>query len=264
MTPSRPANVAADGSPSLERTFRVPKAAELVAHHLRRLIVTGELKEGDNLPSENALIEEFGVSRPTLREAFRILETESLISVKRGARGGAQVHVPSSDMAARYVGLVLEYRQTTLADVLEARAIVEPPCAGRLAVQRSAADLKRLRKAVDDADAVIDDPGLGIRRQQEFHALVVELGGNETIRLMVSMLRQIIDTATIAKIERDAGTPGERTAQHLGHRSHRRLVEHIANRDGAAAERLWRKHILETTAFLTEGTTSATVVQLPM
>jgi DNA-binding FadR family transcriptional regulator len=226
--------------------------------------VTGELKEGDNLPSETALIEQFGVSRPTLREAFRVLESESLISVRRGARGGARVHVPNSDLAARYAGLVLEYRQTSLADVLEARAIVEPPCAGRLALRRSAADLKRLRKAVDEADAVINDPILGIRHQQEFHALIVELGGNETIRLLVSMLRQIIDTATFAKVARDAGTPGERTAQHFGHRSHRRLVEHIAARDAAAAERLWRKHILETTAFLTDGTTSATVAQLPI
>ena len=67
---------------------RVPKTAELVASHLRRQIVRGELKEGDALPPESALMEHFGVLRPTLREAFRVLESEALISVRRGARGG--------------------------------------------------------------------------------------------------------------------------------------------------------------------------------
>ena len=72
---------------------RVPKTAELVASHLRRQIVRGELKEGDALPPESALMEQFGVSRPTLREAFRVLESEALISVRRGARA-ARVSTP--------------------------------------------------------------------------------------------------------------------------------------------------------------------------
>ena len=68
---------------------RAPKTAELIAGHIRRQIVRGELREGDTLPSELNLMEQFGVSRPTLREAFRILEAESLISVRRGLRQAA-------------------------------------------------------------------------------------------------------------------------------------------------------------------------------
>src|SRR5438445_51107 len=115
---------------SVARAVRVPKTAELVAAHLRRQIVRGELKEGDALPPETALMEQFSVSRPTLREAFRVLESEALITVRRGSHGGARVHVPNGDVAARYAGLVLQFRETTLADVLEARAVIEPPCAG--------------------------------------------------------------------------------------------------------------------------------------
>ena len=70
--------------------LRVPKMAELVAGDLRRRILRGELVENDALPSESALMQRFGVSRPTLREAFRVLESESLISVRRGAHGGAR------------------------------------------------------------------------------------------------------------------------------------------------------------------------------
>lgn len=114
-------------------SVRVPKTAELVAMHIRRQIVTGQLREGDALPPETALIVEFGISRPTLREAFRILESEGLITVRRGARGGARVQEPSSDVAAGYAGLVLQHRNTTVADVLQARVVVEPPTARMLA-----------------------------------------------------------------------------------------------------------------------------------
>ncbi|WP_338010625.1 FadR/GntR family transcriptional regulator [Gordonia sp. KTR9] len=82
---------------------RVPKAGELVAAQLRRQVVTGELKAGDPLPSETTLMERFGVSRPTLREAFRILESESIIVVLRGARGGARVLAPNESVAARHL-----------------------------------------------------------------------------------------------------------------------------------------------------------------
>src|SRR5207245_2326520 len=64
------------------RQVRVPKTAELVARSLRRQIIRGELGQGEALPSESALMEQFGVSRPTLREAFRVLESESLIDAE--------------------------------------------------------------------------------------------------------------------------------------------------------------------------------------
>src|SRR5947208_1536000 len=119
------------------RAVRVPKTAELVAAELRRQIVRGELKAGDALPPETNLMEQFGVSRPTLREAFRVLESEALITVRRGSRGGARIEVPTGDVAARHAGLLLQVRGTTLGDVYRARMIVEPPAAGMLAGRKS-------------------------------------------------------------------------------------------------------------------------------
>src|SRR3954454_4025076 len=115
---------------------RVPKMAELVAQQLRRQIIRGDLPEVASLPSGAVLMKRFGVSRPTLREAFRVLESEGLIRVRRGAHGGARVQVPSGEAAARYAGLVLEFRGATLQDVYEARGVLEPPCARRLASRR--------------------------------------------------------------------------------------------------------------------------------
>ncbi|WP_459976700.1 FadR/GntR family transcriptional regulator, partial [Mycobacterium avium] len=96
-----------DGRPA-ERP--VERAAEVIAGQIRRRIIRGELGEGEALPTENELLIQFGVSRPTLREAIRVLESESLIEVKRGSRGGIRVSVPRVEIAAHYTGLMLEYR----------------------------------------------------------------------------------------------------------------------------------------------------------
>jgi GntR family transcriptional repressor for pyruvate dehydrogenase complex len=113
--------------------IRVPKSGALVASSIRQMIVRGEVDEGDVLPPEGVLTERFDVSRPTLREAFRILESEGLISVRRGSRGGARVHPPSESVAARYAAVVLQSRAETIAGFFRARVIVEAPAASMLA-----------------------------------------------------------------------------------------------------------------------------------
>jgi DNA-binding FadR family transcriptional regulator len=245
------------------RTVRVPKMAELVAADLRRQIVRGDLEEGDALPSENVLMEQFGVSRPTLREAFRVLESEALITVRRGARGGARVHPPKGDVAARYAGLVLQYRGATLADTYEARTVIEPYCAGLLASRRTKADLEALWQNVEEAeDALKEDPNRFIRKHTDFHALVVRLAGNETLQILDEMLHHILEIAHWSKTANDAGTPTGDRVNHKGARAHRRLVELIEAMDADGATELWRKHLAEADRYLQEGPIAKTVLDL--
>jgi len=253
--------VAAEIRPEDSGRVRVPKTAELVAAKLRRRIISGDLQEGDVLPSELALQDQFGVSRPTLREAFRLLESEGLIVVRRGANGGARVQVPSADVAARYAGLMLQYRGTTLADVYEARAALEPTCAGMLAKRRTAAQLRNLWQNVNQAEKLLDDPAAGVALQQEFHRMLVDFAGNETLRILLGMLHHIIDQAAYSKVVRDAGPPS-RTAMHVGHRAHRQLTELIEAKNAEGAERLWRKHGAETSDYLLKGAAASTIVEL--
>lgn len=252
-----PANVR-----SLGRQIRVPKTAELVAADLRRKIVRGELAEGDALPSEAALMAEFAVSRPTLREAFRVLESESLISIRRGARGGARVHVPNGNVAASYAGLVLEYRGTTLKDVYDARTFIEAPCAALLAQRRTEQDLERLRAAVAQAEQLMDDPHAFIRAHMEFHALVVELASNQTLAVLNGMVRHIIDLANWSHVDLDAGTPENVRANKRGFRAHVRLVELVAARQASDAEALWRLHLREAEDYLLSNKSMTTVLDL--
>ena len=251
----------ANGRP-LGQRIRVPKTAELVAADLRRKIVRGELAEGDALPSEAALMAEFAVSRPTLREAFRVLESESLIGIRRGARGGARVQVPDGNVAAGYAGLVLEYRGTTLQDVYDARTLIEAPCAALLAQRRTEQDLARLRAAVAQAERLMVDPQAFIRAHMEFHALVVELAGNETMAVLNGMVRHIIELANWSHVDRDAGSADNVRANKRGFRAHARLVELVAARRADEAEALWRLHLEEAENYLLRNKSMSTVLDL--
>src|SRR5262245_28731201 len=114
-------NSGADRDPM--ESLRTPKLPAVVADALRRRILTGALRPGDNLPLEHQLAAQLGVSRPTLREALRVLEAESLIRTRRGSRGGAEVIGPSVESAARYVGYLLQFSGTTLDDLAKTRLL---------------------------------------------------------------------------------------------------------------------------------------------
>ena len=112
-----------------------PRRAMVVATEIRSRIAEGSLGEGDRLPPLAELADEFGISRPTLREALRILEMEFLLDLRTGDRGGATIRTPSSRVAAQLAGIVLEARRTTLADFYRAVRLDRTPHhgSGRLA-----------------------------------------------------------------------------------------------------------------------------------
>jgi DNA-binding FadR family transcriptional regulator len=239
------------------------RAADVIARKIRRRIIRGELTEGDVLPSEADLLTEFGVSRPTLREAIRVLESESLVVVKRGSRGGIEVSVPRVEKAAHYAGLLLEYRQATTADVFTAAAAIEGPCVAILARNRSADDVKQLRAAVEAERDVSDDPGKLLEQQNDFHRLVVDMAGNQTLTILSDVLRHIIELATRSYVDEHGGSsPASAASAATATRTHAKVVEFIADKDGPAAEALWRKHILATSARLRSSGVAGSVVDL--
>src|SRR5438445_3633029 len=99
----------------------------MVADRLRDQIVDGELV--DELAPMEQLVQEFGVSPPSIREALRILENERLITVRRGKVGGAVVHRPRPDSVGYSIGLVLQSERVRSTDLRAALAELEPVCA---------------------------------------------------------------------------------------------------------------------------------------
>ncbi|MGS0753570.1 FadR/GntR family transcriptional regulator [Roseateles sp. GG27B] len=170
-----------------------PKAAEMVAAELRRQIVTGRLKPGDKLHPENVLVTEFGVSRPTLREALRLLESESLITISRGKHGGSRVSSIDLSAAARQVGVFLQLQGATLQDVWLARTIIEPPAVALLAAQRNPQALAELEANITEArEAAQHDLTRYADLSAEFSLLITRHCGNQTIHLLASLIYDII------------------------------------------------------------------------
>jgi GntR family transcriptional repressor for pyruvate dehydrogenase complex len=224
-------------------TIRIPKTAELVADSIRRQITGGELKEGDTLLPEAQIIEEFAVSRPTVREAFRILESEKLISVSRGSRGGARVHTPKADQVARYAGFVLQSGKASYRDVYEARIVIEPPAA-RLVAETRWKDAPATLRAVIAAQRTAQDAGDFGRAVATFHTRLIELTDNQTLILISAMLDGIVGRyqSGVSRASRAAKPAPDRTAE-FGLKSQEKLVALIEARDGAGAEAHWRKHM---------------------
>jgi DNA-binding FadR family transcriptional regulator len=224
--------------------IRIPKAAELVADTLRRRIITGEYAPDELLPSETALMAHFNVARTTVRDAVRILESEGLLVVRRGANGGGRVQVPSVAMVADHAALILQFRETTLEDVHAARAMIETPIAGMLAARSDDEEMiARLRDALAAEAAALDDPVQLSLAEGRFHRELVNLSGSVTISLLSAVANRIIAQQVSDDIA-ERGSDAEAIRNHHdAHEAHKRLVDFIVLGAAREAETLWRQHL---------------------
>jgi GntR family transcriptional regulator, transcriptional repressor for pyruvate dehydrogenase complex len=217
-----------------------PKAASLVAAQIRKQIVMGELAEGDALPSEAEMIKLLGVSRPTLRQAFRILETEHLITVQRGSRGGGTVFRPSPRLGSRYLSDLLRYRSTTLADVLAARLMIEPAAVAQLARRRDEHAVELLGGLVRDQRNTTDDAERATLADQ-FHVQLVELAGNPVLTQYCKLTHYLVRGQI--KALRSGRRDGDQPIPHDSTDAHSAVVELLAAGAVHAAAEHWRQHL---------------------
>jgi DNA-binding FadR family transcriptional regulator len=236
---------------------RSPKAAELVAHTLRRMIVEGQLTDGDFLPHEAELIAQFKVSRPTLREAVRVLESERLVELRPGSRTGARVRVPGPEIVARPAGLLLALSGTTLTQVMTARISIEPFAARLLAEDGSDEARTELERLVTGIPAAWDAGRLA-SASANLHRRLVELSGNATLAIIAGMLHEIAERHTAAAF---LGVDNEvpRAQYKRLTRSYKRLVDLVLARNGAETEAHWRRHMQHASAALLKGCEDAKV-----
>lgn len=227
------------------RPVRPLKMSDQVAARIRRMIARGELADGDWLPTEAELIRQFGVSRPTLREAFRLLEGDSLVTIRRGPPGGARVTVPGPDAVAGLFGMVLMLSGTSIGDVWDARLTIEPAAIRRLA--ETASDVQRaiLDRELDQVHAAAAlDPRSFHRAGVRFHVTLVELAGNRTLAALIGMLAEIIERELAnAVAEMGPDSHEVRRANGRALRGYEKVTELIRAGDGPGAEHAWREHM---------------------
>jgi DNA-binding FadR family transcriptional regulator len=239
----------------------VPKAAEVVAAQLRREIVLGTRAEGEMLPPEAEMTAELEVSRPTLRQALRILETERLVTVQRGRRGGTRVNRPSAKVAGRYLGNVLMFHATTLDDVHTARLMLEPAAVAELAVRPPSKDqLDSLRDLLAQTRNETD-PAILCAVGGRFHTALVALAGSPALTLFQELVQQLID-AHSARFENQRARTREpsRSGELLD--AHEQVIVLIAAGDTTNAARCWREHLESIQRRLAATVDTATVLDL--
>lgn len=243
---------------SAERTGvppRLPRMAELVASQLRQRIIGGDLNDGDELPREAELLEEFSVSRPSLREALRILETEGLIRIRRGKVGGGVIQRPTAGSTAYHVGLTLQSRGATLSDLAQARSELEPVCAGFAAgrdPEARAAIVARLNELVDENESHLGESYAFTESALKFHQAIVDLSGNVTVSLLAGAIEVVWGSQERLWAEQattEGGYPDpEYQVEVL--RAHRRVIGAIAGGEPEAAARSMRTHLAKSQLYV--------------
>jgi GntR family transcriptional regulator, transcriptional repressor for pyruvate dehydrogenase complex len=236
------------------RHERVPqnRIAETVAATLRARILSS--KSDYRLPTQDQLVEEFGVSYPSLREALRILETEGLVTVRRGKVGGADAHRPDETSAAYHLGLVLQGGRVTLGDLATGLETLEPLCTAAVAGRADRAEvvLPALRENIERSAELIGDGAAFTRTAREFHDLIVAFTPNATTRYVISSLVALWTAQEQSWAENRAriGKYPSAAAAKNALKAHRRIVEEIEAGNVGPAQELARAHLVATQAVV--------------
>lgn len=226
-------------------SVKLPRAADVLVEQIKQGIILGTYPEGTRLPTENEMAAQLNVSRPTVREALRLLEAEGLISTRPGPGGGPRVCRPDVLTVTRSLTTLFQYDRVTLGELLEARRAIEPACARVAALHAAPEDVARLRESIKNMRTSLQDDEIFWQENANFHLALAAAGQNQVLHTMMTALREMIYQFTaelhIASEERD-GTVAEHTT----------IMEAIAAHDPEAAALATHDHLWKSEERLRE------------
>jgi DNA-binding FadR family transcriptional regulator len=218
---------------------RRKKAYEVVSAMLLDQIVRGERADGDRLPSETVLADEFGVSRATIREALRSLTARDLIRTAKGTGGGSYVQVPSiahvSESLHTSLNLLSSAQYVTVEELLEARELLEVPAARLAAVRHSDSDVERLNEAIRNGGPRVD-ADQEFARNSDFHAIILDTCGNTLLTIAAQPVFAVLMTG----FARSSLTA---RFHHAVREQHRDIAEAIGRGESDRAGELMHEHL---------------------
>lgn len=228
------------------RRVRVTTTEEAV-RHVEHLIFNGALSPGEALPSEADLALAAGVSRLTMREGIKSLQTRGLLTVTHGRRSlvSATNSLPLRDFFATYVrrdaGGVLE--------LLDVRLAVEVRTAEMAAGHASPEDLVAMVGALEVMSGATEDGDVDGARVEDFndadvdfHAAVARASGNRVLSLLVEGMEEPLRQTRSLCMRGYRAVPHEPSLLE----QHRRIYERIAAHDESGAARAMREHLVHT------------------
>lgn len=211
--------------------LNVPKAGDVLADQLRARICSGELREGEALPAERALVQQTGLSRVSVREALRILEAEGLIETRPGRNGGSHVRRPEPDVLTRHLELFIWSRNAALEDLHDVREALEALAAEGAARRRTEADLRELTDKTAVLEAAVDRADAYLAANRDWHLAIVRASHNKLLIGLMDVLASVIHGSA----SRDAFDSAKVRASTV--KIHRSILAAIADRDAGAARR---------------------------
>ncbi len=216
------------------RTFE--EAVEQIAEKVR----SGDLTVGDRLPSERDLAAQMRISRPTVREAVKVMAEAGVLEVRRGQSGG--IFVRSELVPRELLRTSWEIRVSEVSGVLEARRLLEPRVAQLAAVHASETDFSAMRSTIDrqrelaEAKDFLRQEDLFLQLDLKFHLVIARATGNSTV---VSLMRQLFRRLEIA---RDMAVHAE-TIPDWVIGVHERTLDAIRSADFAMIDEVMDEHL---------------------
>lgn len=218
------------------------RAFEAVIAQIQAAIQDGTIRHGERLASERDLVQEFGVSRATLREALRGLEALGWIEIRTGAQGGIFAVRPSADRAGSALEALMRFHEVTPSDLEEFRTSFEPETAAWAATRATDDAISTLRGLVTSVRQAVSSPetawSLVSDLDLEFHMKVAEASGN---RVRTAVMFAVHSTVQSASRSLDP-IMTDRVRLSIADELHV-IVEAIAARDSAAARDAMRRHV---------------------
>ncbi len=219
------------------RSVRVARASEDIVQQIKGLVLSGQLAPGNRLPSEKELAEQFGLSRITVRDALRVLESHGLIEIKVGKGGGAFVTDPRAQTANDLVTDLLRLQRANTRELVEARLVIETSIVTLAAERATADDLAAMQKAIDAARAGrnVGDPHF-TPHSIDFHVALAQAAQNSVLEFTVSSFRTLF-YETIEQL-----IPDDLMAQRAI-QDHQKILDAIQARDAATARQVMEQHL---------------------
>lgn len=224
------------------------RASEEIYGQIRRLILDGEIKPGERLPSERKMMEMMQRSRPTIREAMRMLEREGYIKTFPGS-SGAVVQEVSVDTAIQSLESIMEFQKLNLQDIVEFRQMTECMAAECAATRRKDDHLTLMADILEKAAVSAGNAEAFIQCDLEFHLAVAEASGNAMFSIMLQVCRGIIGES-LADLLNDGNRQEQRDRYRRILDSHREIYRAIAEKDSAHASQVMRDHLTDASADL--------------
>lgn len=213
------------------------RISEVIVEQIRLLMRQGQLKPGDRLPAERDLCERFGVSRVTMREALRMLESSGLVEIRVGARGGAFVTAPTSERVGEGLADLLSLSVVSAADVTEARLIFEIGLVPLVCERATEEDLADLDRIIAQSQAALRAGEYTLELSAAFHIRVAHATHNQAVAMLVESFRGPM----LMSMEKARHAAPEMSR--LGAAEHRKFVDAVRARDSEAAVQIMHTHL---------------------